>query len=195
MDSLYSCMIIESDYALVDVELFSYGLSQGVPGGNCNATRAHTNVPRSGHVGLPMHWDMFVYRWRFQTNVRLDEPVLDWAAETHATLVYHDKPESSLPVMALLMAPQDFSMPIDLLEFATDMPGGPERSRPFTNRRDGGPGSGAPLWLRENLSYSVRVQTHPKANQELQKYLVAHTNSGRMLLWCYFDGLLRKDVR
>ena len=71
------------------IEAFSNGRSQPIPGGARSQTRVDTNVPRNGDNGLPKDWEMLVYGWgiqvvracRVQTNGT--EPVL---ADTNGAL-------------------------------------------------------------------------------------------------------------
>jgi len=43
------------------IEIFSNGRSQPIPGGTRAQTRVDTNVPRNGDNGLPKDWEMLVY--------------------------------------------------------------------------------------------------------------------------------------
>jgi len=43
------------------IEVFSNGRSQPIPGGTRAQTRVDTNVPRNGDNGLPKDWEMLVY--------------------------------------------------------------------------------------------------------------------------------------
>ena len=48
------------------VEIFSVGRSQQIPGGNRRQTRVDTNVPRSGDTGLPKDFEMLIYGYAIQ---------------------------------------------------------------------------------------------------------------------------------
>ena len=43
------------------IEIFSNGRSQPIPGGTRAQTRVDTNVPRNGDNGLPKDWEMLIY--------------------------------------------------------------------------------------------------------------------------------------
>lgn len=43
------------------VETYVSGISQPIPGGTRASSRVDTNVPRSGDVGLPQSWEMYIY--------------------------------------------------------------------------------------------------------------------------------------
>lgn len=45
------------------IEAFSNGRSQPIPGGNRSQTRVDTNVPRNGDNGLPKDWEALIYGW------------------------------------------------------------------------------------------------------------------------------------
>lgn len=182
MDSLYSALVIDADKGtLGEYALFSYSQAQNVMGSDQVATASYTNVPRSGWNGLPQGWDFYVSRWRVQTNLRIDEPLMDWAAESTARLIYNNRPITTRPVLDLLMAPHDFYVAADL---------DPDNELPASFR--GGP---MPLWMREAIAYEVRIQVNDRATQELQTYLMEHTRGHRLILWVYLDGILRKGVR
>jgi hypothetical protein len=178
VDSLYSAFILEADGPVFDeCKLFEYGLSQTVCNSTKPATRVHTNVPRAGYAGLPMGHEMFVYRWQAKTNIRIDEPLLDWASESVAQFVYNDKPYAR-PVIDLLMAPQAFWV---------DLP---------PDQRGNATTSGhMPIQLRENLSFHVQIQTASRALEQLQQFLITHTVGHRMIFWIYLDGIYRRGVQ
>lgn len=170
-DSLYSCMIIEPRCEQTQWRLFSYGRSQIVCGSTKPATPAHTNLTRPGDCGLPMAWSADIERWRASTNLRLHEPLLDWAAETWATLRYNDRNVTHSPLLDILMAPQPLYSVED-----------PPRGRPL------------PLQLRENLCFEVAIESPPTAMQPLLTWLVDATPSGRMWLWIWLEGVVRRSV-
>jgi len=45
------------------IEAFSNGRSQPIPGGARSQTRVDTNVPRNGDNGLPKDWEALIYGW------------------------------------------------------------------------------------------------------------------------------------
>lgn len=174
MDSLYSAMVIDADVEpLLDVRLFDYGQSQNTPGSHQLATAAHTNIPRPGMSGLPTRWEFYISRWQAKTNLRLDEPLMDWAAETSVRLYYNNRSYSTTPLLDLLMAPRAF------YDLSSDDP---------ANRN-------GQIWMRESISYWVDIQMQPEATEHLQEYLLQHTRGHRMILWIYLDGALRMDVQ
>ena len=95
---------------------------------------------------------------------------MDWAAETSVQLDYNNKIERMMPLLDLLMAPQTFD------EVAY-------------------PGAQTGLWIRENLTFEVRILMQPKATQALQDFLISHTRGHRLICWIYLEGQLRKDVQ
>jgi hypothetical protein len=64
-DKLYGSVQIEAGDTQ-QVEAFSNGRSQPIPGGTRAQTRVDTNVPRNGDNGLPKDWEMLVYGWGIQ---------------------------------------------------------------------------------------------------------------------------------
>ncbi len=188
VDQLYSSLIVDADgYVMSNYTLFGYGQSQPVPGAKETrlATKAFTNVPRPGDSGLPMGWEMYVCRWRATTNLRIDEPIMDWAAESFVQLFYNGHPYSTLPLLDLLMAPQAFMV----MEDSADEP---------NNLLPGISRGVLPLWMRENITYEVRIQTPHETtglSTKLLEYLLEHTRGHRMILWVYLEGVLRRNVR
>ena len=61
-DKLYGSVQVENGDT-GQVEAFSNGRSQPIPGGTRAQTRVDTNVPRNGDNGLPKDWEMLVYGW------------------------------------------------------------------------------------------------------------------------------------
>ncbi len=61
-DKLYGSVQVENGDTQ-QVEAFSNGRSQPIPGGTRAQTRVDTNVPRNGDNGLPKDWEMLVYGW------------------------------------------------------------------------------------------------------------------------------------
>jgi hypothetical protein len=118
---------------------FSYGRNQDVPGApEVKATPAHTNIVRSGEVGLPKDWEMLVCRWRATLNVPLSEAVLAWAAETAVQFEYNSKLYGSATLADLLLSTQPMASP--------------------SNDR--------PIHMRENLGYCARVRTGSERSLE-----------------------------
>jgi len=115
-------------------DLFSYSRTQDVTGAvpGTKATRAHTNIPRSGDSGLPRDWEALLCRWRANLNVSLEQPVLDWASETSVQFEYNCKLFSSETLADLLLSPQSLG------------------------------GEALPVHMRENLSYKVTAETSDK---------------------------------
>jgi hypothetical protein len=80
-DKLYGSVQMESGDT-GQVEAFSNGRSQPIPGGARSQTRVDTNVPRNGDNGLPKDWEMLVYGWGIQftrimrTPTGAQEPIL-----------------------------------------------------------------------------------------------------------------------
>jgi hypothetical protein len=64
-DKLYGSVQMETGDT-GQVEAFSNGRSQPIPGGARSQTRVDTNVPRNGDNGLPKDWEMLVYGWGIQ---------------------------------------------------------------------------------------------------------------------------------
>src|SRR3954470_6956363 len=88
---IYSSFVIDPWGAGSQWNTFSYSRSQdllGAPPG-VKAGRSHTNVPRSGDMGLPKDWEMAVESWHATLSVPLDQVVLDWAAESFAQFEYN----------------------------------------------------------------------------------------------------------
>lgn len=155
--------------------LFSYGRVQPIDGTNIIATATHTNVPRAGHVGLPMNWDASIDRWRAVTSIRFAEPVLEWASQTEAAFRFNDKLADRRPLIDLLFSSQS------ILE--------PDPNDAHYTR--GRPSSRQPLWMRENLSYEVEVISNPGAVPKLQRWLVEHTQDYALITWIFLEGVIR----
>ena len=64
-DKLYGAVQLQNGDT-GQVEAFSNGRSQPIPGGTRAQTRVDTNVPRNGDNGLPKDWEMLVYGWGIQ---------------------------------------------------------------------------------------------------------------------------------
>ena len=102
-DSLRSSFIVHPRRDETMWEVFAQGPSSPVPGNpTILATRTHTNILRSGNSGLPCDWEMWVHSWRAGC-ADLSQPVLDWAAETNAVLVYNCKQYNSAVLIDLLL--------------------------------------------------------------------------------------------
>jgi hypothetical protein len=119
-------------------DLFTAGRGQDIPGAapGTKATRAHTNIPRSGDSGLPKDWEALVCRWRASLNVPLEQPVLDWASETSVQYEYNGKYYADETLADLLFGTQSLG------------------------------GEALPIHMRENLSYKVHVETSDKRTLE-----------------------------
>lgn len=180
-DSLYSCLIIEADAGPSDWRLFEYGRSQPVAGSKQLATRAHTNLPRPADVGLPMGWAAQIVRWRASTSIRLQDPLLDWAAETSAEFRFDDKTVASSPLLDILMAPQ----PI--------LGNGHRLGRSIGETiLTGDPCDG--LNMREMIGFGVRVLAPPKDTDQLRAWLVSQHNAARMSLWIWLEGMIVQPI-
>lgn len=177
MDSLYSAFILEADGPVFDeITLFEYGLAQPIANVlDKTATRVHTNIARAGYAGLPLGHEFYVSRWRAVTNLRREEPLLDWASESSAQLIYNNKTIMTTPLIDLLMAPQM------MIVESTDQAGQPTLHT-------------VPLWMRENVTFSVLIQTSSRLLEQLQQHLLVNSVSRRMIFWIHLDGLHRKDV-
>ena len=102
-DSLRSSFVVHPRRDDTMWEVFTQGPSSPVPGDpTIMATRTHTNILRSGVLGLPCDWEMLVYSWRAGC-ADLSQPVLDWAAETNALLVYNYKQYNTAVLIDLLL--------------------------------------------------------------------------------------------
>lgn len=143
--SLRSALIVEPFSDVTDWGAFTYAHRQIVAGTkDVIATTAHTNIPRDGHVGLPREWEMLVCRWRAAINMPLDQPVLDWAAETAVDFIYNDKKCGSETLADLILSGATMASQ------AGDQP----------------------VHVRENLSYSVVVRTeNEKVMDQLRRHL------------------------
>lgn len=128
------------------------------------ATKAHTNTPRAGYAGLPRGWEATISRWRASTNLRFQEPLLDWAAEVAVVLRISYHQVATSPLLDLLMAPQPLW---------------------GDHARRG-------LELPESLSFEVDVQSLPEATNKLRTWLVDATSSGRMLCWIWLEGSITR---
>lgn len=138
--SFYTAAVISpygSDYNRL--EPFSSGRSQQLIGGGPDerATTAHTNVPRSGDSGLPNGWEMFVFGWRAQCSLPLEQSVMDFAADCLVEFSYNAKMYRQCLLSELLIG------------------GGSLASEP------GEPSM--PVHMRSQLSYGVSITPQTKA--------------------------------
>ena len=124
-------MIRQDSYGLglCDLEVFSAGRSEPIPGGARRMTRAHTNTPRSGYSGLPADYEFSVLNWRASMSLPYEQPLLDWANETSVRFWYNERCAGDAVLADLL----------------------------FGARRLGT--DGLPVLMREHLSYRVTVGT------------------------------------
>lgn len=124
---------------------FSTCLSQPVSGSiETAATRAHTNLWRSGDSGLPKDWEMLVHQWKARLNLYLEESVLDWAAETSVDYFFNERRYASATLADLLLD---------------------SNSVAASN-------GGLPVHMRELLTYRVEVETqNEKALRQLRHRL------------------------
>lgn len=141
--SLRSAFVLSRETTDRQWDLFGYSRHETAPGAT-EPSRAHTNIPRSGDVGLPRDWEMIVCRWRASINIPFVESVLDWAAETSVELVYNDKCCANETLADLLLSGATIS----------------------------GPGDDYPVHMREHLSYRVALRTDSEsALRGLRDYL------------------------
>lgn len=178
MSSLYSALVIDPRWdPPLRWQLFDYGLSQCVDGTPTLATRVHTNVPRQGTSGLPMGWDAVIDHWRALASIRFAEPVLEWAGACDATLSYDARVIDRRPLLDLLFGSQSTHGQTLGRALGAPLP---------TNRHER-----PPLWIRENLSYGVRIECAPAATAKLQRWLVEHTQDYQLIVWVFLEGIVR----
>jgi hypothetical protein len=135
-----SSFIVDAQHTDSAWDLFTYSRGQAVPGSVRPATRGHTNVPRSGDIGLPRDWEMLVYKWNALINAPLEQPVLDWASETSVVFEYAYKQYASEVLVDLIL---------------DDAPIAGEAADPTK--------PAMPVNMRENLNYQVSVRTESES--------------------------------
>lgn len=129
VQTLRGAFMIRQDAEPNELEVFSAGRCEYIPGGGRRMTRAHTNVPKSGYSGLPKDWEFSALSWRASMSLPYEQPLLDWAAETAVQFMYNETCVGDAVLADLL----------------------------FGSRRIGT--NGLPVLMRENLTYFVRVST------------------------------------
>ncbi len=188
LNGIYSCFTITAAVPNQHTwEVFASGRGHPVAGDpSLLSGLAYTNIPRSGEVGLPMGWEAWIRRWRATINVRLvDGALLAWATETIAQLRFNDRVYAQGNLLELLAAPQsvyDDNNSAAFLqerydEHPTDLPGY------------------RPMWIRENLSYGISVESPPARVEAVRRWLVDNAVEGRLLCWLHLDGVVMSSRR
>lgn len=177
-------------------ELFTYARAQSVSG--TAATRAHTNIPRSGDSGLPRDWEMYVTGWRAQTNVRLDQEVMDWAAETFVQFSYNQTHQGDTTLLDLLLHPQPLKMVWmrENLGYQVRVESDPVAAKTFCDwLRDG-------VETKQNVRDAVTeldtiIRLHAKGDgltsslRHVQKTL---SDGRKVTVWVHLEGWLKRVV-
>lgn len=179
LNGLYSCLTISAATPLqTQWTLFEATRGNPIAGDpTCVQTRAHTNIPRSGLVGLPMAWQAWINQWRATLNVRFsDGPILRWLEGTSALLRFNDKTYASGPLLDLVCAPQPVYLDKDTAEM---------NARPYG--RD-------PMWLREHIAYYVAIESSERDVKDVKDWLSHYTKDGRLLCWIHLDGPVHQNV-
>jgi hypothetical protein len=107
-DSLRSAFRINS-YDLPsrsEWEPFGYARVQPMEDGTI-ATKAHTNLSRSGPLGLPRDQEALLTKWRAQINVPMSDEVVEWASTTSVEFWYNMKQYANSTLLDLILGPRD----------------------------------------------------------------------------------------
>jgi hypothetical protein len=181
-------------------DLFTYARGTAIPGTDLVATRAHTNIPRSGDTGLPREWEMHVMQWRAATNMPLEQPILDWAAETVVQFEYNSKISGNAPLIDLLLGTRTIGNPMPVwmrenLSFQVVVK--TENERVVGQLRDWLRGGSAADNVRDavaELDAIVRLQSDQQLVKSLQ-HVQAKLQPGRQLLtWIHLEGPLKRCI-
>jgi len=181
-------------------ELFVYSRGVAIPGTDIVANRAHTNIPRSGDSGLPLDWAMYVLQWRAALNMTLEQPVLDWAAETVVQFEYNGKYYGNTPLIDLLLGarPVGDPLPVHMREnLGFKVTVSTDNERAVAQLRDWlrGGGSVLPENVRDavtELDAILRLQPEGPVAASL-RHVQAKLRPGRHLMaWIHLEGPVKR---
>jgi len=163
--ALYSTLVMTAETVpRKAVGLFNYSVSADIPGTAHAATKADTNLVRSGAVGLPQEWSMWIHGWRAQSNTALGGAFWNWAAHTSAQFTYRGTSAFTSPLLDLLHGVRPTHAPKDA----------------FAVR------------LTEQQSFDVVLEPAPKAVvAALQRHIKF---AGELRVTVYLDGALQRTV-
>ena len=193
-ETLYSACVLFSHPA--PDRLFHYARSEVLPGAKQFATKAHTNLWRSGRAGLPQSWEFFVSSWRFTMNRPLTEELLDWASEISVEFIYNYKRYAQEPLVELLQGTRSIS---------SDEPFG----RPFSEEKLAAflekfqvpttplslPAHWLPVWMRENLIFEVTLSGDSEVAEQAYQRLLDSLDGQRLVMWGHLDGYMKRPVQ
>lgn len=229
-ESLRSALVIQpwNDDLREEWELFSYERGHPVPGTigpeAVRASSIHTNVPRSGSVGLPRDWEMKVHEWRATVSCPLEQPVLDWAAETSVKFRYNETLWGDAVLADLLFGSKSLSKNVEERLASVKRPETLEDAQKIIDAQEGNY-----IWMRTGPNYRVDVETRNQAvlkqlrqwlkgsapdnvrdayteldvisrfvsgpTAESIKSVLAKLQPGRSLTcWVHLDGVMKKSV-
>lgn len=191
-NSLYSCFALAAGSDIATWNPFNHGIGYPIAGDpSLIMTRAHTNIPRSADVGIPMGWDAVIRTWRASANMRFaDGPIADWAAGTTVELFFNERTYSSTPLLDLLAAPQPLFEDRGLRDVLADSD--------LAHDRVGlalAANPNPPMWIRENIAYGALVTSQQKEANAARLWLVENIPTGRFLCWIHLDGMIMTRTR
>ena len=199
-ESFRSAFFVEPYTLDKEWELFTYGRGAPIPGTDRTATRALTNLPRSGDSGLPRGWEMYVLQWRAMVNMPLEQPILDWASETSVQFEYNSKFYGQTTLLDLLLGARAIGdpMPIHVREnlgfraaVTTDNEKAVETLRTWLR------GSAIADSVREaatELDTIIRMQSDENVRAAL-RHVQAKLQPGRVLTaWVHLEGPIKRVI-
>lgn len=178
---------------------FSYGRSGPVAGTDKPATRAHTNVYRSGDSGLPKDFEMWATSWRASVNVPLSTEVLAWAAETFVEFKYNDRPYWNASLADLLLSRQmPQKVPLHMREnLAFEVVVRSENLHTLERLQDSLHDPNVPDNVRradEALQILERVTSSGTMVGELRRVRQILRPTTQLICWIHLEGPLRRVV-
>lgn len=126
---------------------------------------------------------MQIEYWRASTNLRMTDEVIDWASETSVQFIAGQRYEMGSPLIDLLFNRQPFKD----TEAYYDLAIGQQLTPRLANSPRG-------YALRESVNFKVEIQTVSPAIAKLQRWLIEHTNEGKMTLWIWLEGQLQRAL-
>jgi hypothetical protein len=165
---LRSAFIFDPKVDCSEWSLFTYMKGAPITGASDYSTRAHTNVPRSGHQGLPRDWEMLVYQWSAKSSLPLGEAMMEFASNCDVQFLYNDKIYRDTTLDDLILGTSDLS-------------GMNRIGRPST-----------PIHMREHLMYEVVIRCGSVAREKFRQHLIETRT--RATVWVKIEGLIQSTV-
>jgi hypothetical protein len=191
-ESLRSAFVIEPGRKEERFDLFTYARSQSPAAlAGAYAMRAHTNLLRSGEVGLPKMHEMLVDSWRATAGTVLHQKVIDFASETTCIMHYNGKEYRQDTLIDLLLGSKRIA--------DTRMISAHEYLKKYNKGMLTAENGDQPVpellavHIRENLPFGVRVVCESSsALAAYRAYLGKHDE--RATFWVHLEGPYKRIV-